>query len=162
MKKLIGFVIALALSNSTYAVESVVDSVRAVCHAPSQQGKYWKVTANGGIDAKGSIRLLVAGIDGEAAFTKEEWDGVQQVLKEHQANDNESYRRCAAKLTPLFLEKAATPPVDRPKNIEKERTSKAAESSPIIQINDDVTNNGGFIINNLHGNFYNESSKSGK
>jgi hypothetical protein len=50
-------------------------------------------------------KLANLNTNGEAEFTKEEWDGVQQVLKEQQSDENKDYRACARELTPKFLEK---------------------------------------------------------
>lgn len=113
--------LALLCYDYAYALDKVTENVQAVCLTPSQQGKYWKVTAKGGLNANGFISLIATGVDGEVAFTKSECEGVQQVLQAHQAGDNDSYRICAEKLTPIFLAKfAATEPV-----VKSASTSKA-------------------------------------
>jgi hypothetical protein len=61
MKTYTGFVLALVLSNSALALDKVTENVRAVCLTPSQHGKYWTVTAKGGVEANGSIRLIAQG-----------------------------------------------------------------------------------------------------
>lgn len=118
----------LALSSTAFAtdLDNISKNVQAVCQSPSQQGKYWNVTATGKAGANGSIRLASVGINGEATFSKGEWEGVQQVLKAHQAGDNASYRICAEKLMPLFLANfAKTTPAAKPAAVKK---SKAAQS----------------------------------
>jgi hypothetical protein len=136
MKKSSSFILALVLSNNVFALDKVTENVQAVCLSPSQQGKYWTVTAKGGAEANGSIRLITAGINGEATFTKGEWDGVQQVLKDHQAGDNESYRKCAEKLTPLFLEKFATAkPVAKSANTNKAQAKTVQKNQAVATKN---------------------------
>lgn len=85
--------------------KQVVDSVRNVCHAPGEQGKYWEVeaTGKGDVNLKLLKKLPGAGVEGKVRFSKGEWEGVQRVLKEQQASDNADYRQCARALTPLFM-----------------------------------------------------------
>jgi hypothetical protein len=111
MKKVICIILNLVIGSSVFAsdIDTITQNVKSVCESPSQAGKYWNVTTTGKVDAKGSIRLASIGVNGEATFTKGEWEGVQQVLKEQQSADNANYRDCAVKLTPLFLEKFAGP-----------------------------------------------------
>ncbi|MFI3221142.1 MAG: hypothetical protein QX189_18810 [Methylococcales bacterium] len=146
MKKIAGFVLGLAASSSAFAadLDAIVKNVQAVCQSPSQQGKYWNVSTgiDGGVN--GIIRLVNIGINGEATFTKGEWEGVQQVLKEHQAGDNESYRKCAEKLTPIFLEKFAPATSENPNN-EKSTASKTASQN--TQSFGDITGGQNFIQN---------------
>ncbi len=156
MKKVAGFILVLAFSSNVFATEDkVVESVRAVCQSPSQQGKYWNVEGKGDAGANALIRLIGVSINGEASFTKGEWEGVQQVLKEQQSADNASYRDCAVKLTPLFLEKfAAAKPVNSSKTKQKTKDNKApaiqpsgnhqethGDKSPAINSKGDVTIN---------------------
>lgn len=107
MKKYIGLLPVLVLSNSAFAIDTdkITESLERVCLTPSQQGKYWTVTTKGSVEANSVIRWIVAGIDGEATFTKGEWDGVQQVLKSAQAGDNDSFRKCVRDLAPLFFKR---------------------------------------------------------
>ena len=111
MKKIASFMFVFAFSNNLFAA-NVVESVQAVCLSPSQQGKYWKVDAGGKAEANGLVRLIGVAINGEASFSKGEWEGVQQVLAEQRSADNANYRDCAKTLTPLFMKKfTATKPV---------------------------------------------------
>ncbi|MER2531362.1 MAG: hypothetical protein ABTR54_07115, partial [Candidatus Competibacter sp.] len=80
----------------------VVKSVKEVCQYPSDQGAHWQVKIHG--DGKAKVKLI-GSASGEAEFSKSEWSGVQQVLKEHQKDDSKNYRACARELTPLFLKK---------------------------------------------------------
>lgn len=95
----------IASGQESTFTKQVVDSVRSVCQAPGEQGKYWEVEATG----KGDVNLRVlktlpgVGVEGKVRFSKGEWEGVQRVLREHQARDNADYRDCAKTLTPLFL-----------------------------------------------------------
>lgn len=82
-------------------MKAITNNVKAVCQSPSDQGKHWSVKAKG----DGGVTISYLNTKGEAEFTKEEWEGVQQVLKEQQSDDNKNYRECARDLTPKFLEK---------------------------------------------------------
>lgn len=88
-------------------LDKIAESVRLVCQAPGQSGKYWDVSLKGRGDAQVKIRNIeLGGISAEALFTKSEWEGVQQVLKDQQAADNLNYRACAREITKLFVSKA--------------------------------------------------------
>jgi len=84
-------------------------AISSLCNAPGGQGKYWEVEATG----KGDVNLTLfnkePGIGGEdkVRFSKGEWEGVQRVLREHQAPDNANYRRCVMTLTPLFINRTS-------------------------------------------------------
>jgi len=83
----------------------VVNSVTSVCRAPGEQGKHWEVEAIG----KGNVNLRLlknspeTGVEGKVRLSKGEWEGVQRVLRQHQASDNADYRQCVKALTPLFV-----------------------------------------------------------
>jgi hypothetical protein len=120
--------LGFTLSSTAFAtdLDNISKNVQAVCQSPSQQGKYWNVTATGKAGANGTIRLASVGVNGEATFSKGEWEGVQQVLKAHQAGDNASYRVCAEKLMPLFLANfAKATPAAKPAKTKK---TKAVQS----------------------------------
>ncbi len=118
MQKLLKILLVLTLSHSAHAagMAEIVKNVREVCLTPSEQGKYWNVSATGGAKADGTIKLIAAGINGQATFTKGEWDGVQQVLQKDQLDDNKRYTHCVEHLTPLFINKFATAPAAPPKS----------------------------------------------
>ena len=101
--------LGVSFAHQVYAQETsdkIVENIRAVCLAPSEQGKYWEVEGAGQGKAKITIKLLgEVGGTGTVTLTQGEWQGVQQVLREKQADDNASYRHCVGQLTPLFLEK---------------------------------------------------------
>ena len=85
--------------------KEVVDSVTSVCRAPGEQGKYWDVeaTGKGDVDLRLLKKLPGVGVEGKVRFSKGEWEGVQRVLRDHQARDNADYRQCVRALTPLFI-----------------------------------------------------------
>jgi hypothetical protein len=59
--------------------------------------------------AKINIKLLgEVGGTGMVTLSRGEWEGVQQVLQEKQADENARYRDSGERLTPLFLEKFVT------------------------------------------------------
>ena len=100
----------LALSPFSHAAEVSIDqiteSVRRVCLVPGDAGKEWAIKA--AADGAVKVNFKIAGegkIEGNAGFTRSEWEGVQRVLKEKQADENARYRQCAEKLTPIFLDK---------------------------------------------------------
>lgn len=131
MKKITGFVLSLILSHSVHAADmaEIVKNVKDVCLSPSQQGKYWNVTATGGAKADGAIKLIAAGINGQATFTKAEWQGVQQAL---QPKENADYRDCVEKLTPLFVSKfSAATPTAKSKSQPAKKTSSASHKSTV-------------------------------
>lgn len=110
------FSTSLAVAEAQGSVDllvAVTNSVKEVCQAPSKEGRYWTVEGDGSGGGKLTVRLADANIQGRAQFTKGEWEGVQQVLKEHQIEDNRDYRGCVKALTPLFIGKFV-PLNDRP------------------------------------------------
>lgn len=127
-----GFVVSLYSATLAHAtsMEQVTQNIKDICYAPTTTGKYWDVNIKGSGDANVKLKLANGGMSAEVAFRKGEWDGVQQVLKEHQATDNADYRRCVEKLTPLFLEKFAAKsysPTDKKSN------NNESVSSPRLQ-----------------------------
>jgi hypothetical protein len=89
--------------------DKIVDNITRVCRAPSERGKYWEVKGGGQGTAKINIKLLgEVGGTGTVTLTQGEWEGVQRVLQEKQADENARYRDCVERLTPLFLEKFVT------------------------------------------------------
>ena len=108
------FAFPVSAASQKPLIEIVVENLKTVCLAPSDKGKYWEenIAGQGDINVK-LIGPLQAGVKGEAKFSKGGvWEGVQQVLKERQADDNARYRQCVEKLTPLFLDKFVPPHPD--------------------------------------------------
>lgn len=82
-------------------MKEITENVRAVCEKPSNTGEYWKI--QGKAEGNTKVRLMRLGgakLLGEVDFTKEEWEGVRNILEERK-----DYRACARVLTPLFLDK---------------------------------------------------------
>lgn len=98
-----------AQTQETKLMDAITENIRKVCQAPSDQGKYWSVDVSGEGKANVAMKLANFGMTGTAQFSEEEWKGVQKVLKEHQLDDNKSYRLCVQELTPKFLEKFGNP-----------------------------------------------------
>ncbi len=136
--------LGLVLSSSALAtdLDNIVKNVQAICLSPSQQGKYWNVTTTGKVGANAIIRLIDVGANAEATFTKGEWEGVQQVLKEQQSLENKNYRDCVSKLTPLFIEKFSTSALS-PHDDGITHNNTSGNESPIIDRTRDVTINYG-------------------
>ena len=103
MKKTLVILFLLLMANTAYSdsIQDITKSIRSVCVAPDQKGKYWEVDASG--DTKVKIKLIGSHIGLSGEISSGEWEGVQQVLKEQQASNNEDYRKCAKELTPLFI-----------------------------------------------------------
>ena len=145
MKKIAYFILTLILSYSAFAsdLETITQNVKSVCQSPAQAGKYWNVTSTGKADATGSIRLASVGVNGEARFTKGEWEGVQQVLKEQQSADNANYRDCAVKLTPLFLAKfAASAPTANASETKHSKPKRPAQNNAAASKSPSTKTNG--------------------
>lgn len=89
--------------------KEVVDAIRNVCHAPGEQGKYWEVetTGKGDVNLKLLNNLPGSWLESRVKFSRSEWEGVQRVLKEHQASDNADYRQCVKALAPLFTNRTS-------------------------------------------------------
>jgi len=136
---LIILVAAIFIPNISWAevgfLDQVVSTVRRICHAPTEKSEYLEI--NGAGNLKGDIRVKLLGMigaDGNLSFTKKEWDGVQNVLQEHQAGDNESYRKCATDLTPIFLEKALKAQESNVNEVEK-RSAVESQIKKVIEQN---------------------------
>jgi len=102
MKKITGFVLALVLSSSALANDK--DDILELCSI-AKKGNFSQIQAKGLLQADGSIKLATLGGKGEVSFRKGSWDGIQQVLKDHQATDNVTARDCVIRLMPYFKSK---------------------------------------------------------
>lgn len=96
----------VSFANKSYSddnIPQIVKAVEALCKAPTgKKSIYYKITGK----AKSSVRVkFFALAKGGVDFKKEEWNGIQRVLRADQAKDNDSYRNCSTKLTPIFIEK---------------------------------------------------------
>ncbi len=103
---LVSFLISFShIAFADTVLDEVTKSVNSVCLGSlGSEGQKWDVQVLATGDVK--VGLKFAGkvaADAKVALTKSEWDGVQQVLREHQQMDNASYRDCVEKITPLFL-----------------------------------------------------------
>ena len=87
------------------AQSSVAPEVRAICEAPSgKRSSYFETKGKAEIDGNIRVKLVgVLGTGGEIVLTKQEWEGVQRVLRKDQVADNQSYRECAKELTPILI-----------------------------------------------------------
>lgn len=86
-----------------------LDHVAAVafeaCRMSSGPGHHLTVEGEAGVAANGFIWKRLLGVDGEARgnASLSSWEGVQQVLREHQLADNQSLRECSRALLPELL-----------------------------------------------------------
>lgn len=97
---------SLSYAEASFALDpyaDIVNNVEKLCKAPSnKKSSYYQVSVKG----KAKLRVRILGLAGaDAHFKKQEWDGVQRVLRKDQIKDNESYRSCTLALTPIFLDK---------------------------------------------------------
>lgn len=106
-------VIAFVLLSQNVLAQSYMQELKNVikdlCKASSERGKYWNLRVSA--DGSASVRLKLAdlGLSGDATFSREEWEGIQQVMKEDQLKDNERYTECVVKITPIFVERFSPP-----------------------------------------------------
>ena len=140
-------------AHQVYAQETsdkIVENVRKVCEAPSERGKYWKVEGAGQGKAKINIKLLgEVGGTGTVTLTQGEWEGVQQVLQEKQANENADYRDCAKTITPLFLKNFATKKPQLPQSgADKKATGSRKIDNSTASISQQARDNNTQIGNN--------------
>lgn len=103
-KKII--ILLLLIDTSIFAKENeyldLVEAIERLCGAPKKESSTFYTTK---LNGKASIDVKIIGLaDGEASFSKKEWNGVQRVLQQEQLKDNKSYRSCSLSLTPLFIE----------------------------------------------------------
>jgi hypothetical protein len=123
----------LNLAGDGYAqtppVAQLIEQLRTLCASPDRKGEYIKEEVKG--EGNVSVRLFkvlgLAGIKGEASFSKEEWDGVRKVLQKDQVDENRRYRDCVEKLTPLFLEKFYPPPKTSARGVKVELVGNTLE-----------------------------------
>lgn len=114
MKTVESLFFVLLWASSTLAaekppIEQIVDNIKSVCLSPSDSGKLWEVKVEG--EGRAKVKFI-ADLKGDVEFTKGEWEGVQRVLKEKQADENARYRDCVERLTPMFLDKFVLSPTD--------------------------------------------------
>lgn len=102
--------VTLSISNLTNAMtveenKIVRESVLELCRGGSLQGKTSSVSVKG----EGKVttvlfkKLVEAGLNGTAEFSKAEWDGIKPLLPE--TFDSKAYVECVKELTPKFLDK---------------------------------------------------------
>lgn len=124
-----------AFADELSVMDKITKNIKDVCQSPDSKSEYWDISAKAGGGTSKMVKLVGIGVNAEASFSKKEWDGVQKVLRTDQARDNESYRVCVFKLTPLFLNKFVK---EKTKTTDEKTTKKkkanghkvAAKSSP--------------------------------
>jgi hypothetical protein len=82
-------------------LRNVTIAVKEMCHIPDKQGEHYRVDVTG----EGGAVVKLVGIKGKARFSKEEWNGIREVLPKDMPHDRESMRRCSLKLTPIIMDK---------------------------------------------------------
>ncbi len=75
--------------------EKLTEIAKSRCDTEFIEGKDFsiKVNANGNFEVS-LFGKKGGGLDGTFVYTKEEWEGRQRVLKEHQSSENTSRRKC--------------------------------------------------------------------
>ncbi|MGJ8530396.1 SH3 domain-containing protein [Maritalea sp.] len=58
-------------------------------------------------NSRDNLILSSPGKSQDIEVTEESWDGIQQVLREHQQKESANYRECVRELTKLFIEAEA-------------------------------------------------------
>ncbi len=128
MQKIITILIALSFSHNVFALDSAVENIQALCGL-AKQGKYSQIQGKAQFQANGSVKLASIGGKGEISFSKGEWDGVQQVLKDHQAGNLKDYRACVSNTLPYFRGKVVTPAASKPVKPKKTVSNKIENST---------------------------------
>ncbi len=99
-KRTVGIVLSITIFINANNVNEIVTAIKEICNAPSEKrSSYFKIKSKG----KANLKIKIIGVSGDATLTKEEWEGVQRVLRKDQANDNKSYRECSMKLFPVLI-----------------------------------------------------------
>lgn len=129
-----------AVADKIKEMESIKKNVMELCQAPSDKGKFMDVKVSGGGEA--SVKLLkILGntkLSTKATFDKGEWEGVQRVLQSQQAFDNETYRRCVEKLTPLFVKKFVKASPQNEKTVNKNFAPKTTNDNKTVTGNTNI------------------------
>lgn len=75
--------------------EALTNIARSRCATEFIEGKDYKikVLANGNIQVS-LLGKKGGGLNGTFEYTREEWEGRQRVLREHQMSDNKDFRKC--------------------------------------------------------------------
>ncbi|MCS0331634.1 hypothetical protein ND981_01665 [Vibrio diabolicus] len=90
-------------------ISAIQKTVKDLCQVSSPTGDYKNVEVSGGGDVKVKVGPVGLGAaEASVNFTQGEWNGIQQVLREHQASDSKDYRACVRSLVPTFLDKYGT------------------------------------------------------
>ena len=98
--------LSIPAAADTDVLDRTIAAVQEVCRAPADQASHWKVEGSARVDGQVRVKLLgIVGAGVDASFTGEEWNGVQQVLREQQASDNKNYRECVKAILPLILDR---------------------------------------------------------
>lgn len=102
----LSIVVLVSLVNNSYGNDNIpliVKTVKALCKAPSnKKATYYEITGKSKVTLRVKFFALAGG---SADFKKKEWNGIQKVLQKDQVKDNNSYRKCAVELSPIFVEK---------------------------------------------------------
>lgn len=93
---------ASAEEENGVSMERLITGVKSICGG-SGKGSDLKVKGAGSLEASKTVSLILDGkLEGDAEFSKEEWDGIRGM------RDNpERYSECVQNLTPLLIEKFA-------------------------------------------------------
>ena len=100
MKKLLLMVlIVIALYGDSSS--EIINNLKSLCQSSDRQSKYFKINGKG--DFGVNITLLNTKGNITGTISKENWEGVQRVLRKQQLMENKDYRECIKELTPLFI-----------------------------------------------------------
>ncbi|MCX7113219.1 MAG: hypothetical protein NTX45_24530 [Proteobacteria bacterium] len=126
MKTLIVLILGLFFSN--YAMADYKEDILELCLV-AKKGDFSQIKAKVHLQADGSIKLFTAKGEGEVNFSKGEWDGIQQVLKEHQVANNVNARDCVKEIMPYFKEKKISPRASTSKQKKLNKTNSIKTKS---------------------------------
>lgn len=155
------FLLLVCLASTSALAESLLDwttSIRSLCMSPDQPGKYWDVNAHGNVEGAVRVKLIGnASANTGVTFSKGEWDGIQKVLKEQQADEHKNYRDCVRDIVPMLKDKVS---IDSSEEKKTEEIKKGISllDIPLNTSKENIKTEGKWVVDD--GKTYYKSSQS--
>jgi hypothetical protein len=131
-------ILLMMMVTHAFAGDNTVAMIQELCGL-AKKGTYStsSIQTTGGIN--GGVKLVSANLKGQWNMTQGAWNGVQQVLKVHQAGDNHDYRECVKEALPYFKAKGSSEGSKSTKvtqtNIHGDNKAKFGEKSKNANLN---------------------------
>ena len=90
---------AIAAEQDQHPINKIIENVTVLCTLPSQRGEVLEYSGS----LEGSTLIKLVGVKGQGKLSKEEWEGIQDVLEKDRATDRISSRECVQNMVPIFL-----------------------------------------------------------